>query len=87
MLPSSLTARCLAALVVVATVVVGDVGGSGPVSAQTGATATFSYDPIYSDVPPPVRDLFESEKLKLGRVWIEHGRVWFEDGGHTASTA
>ena len=78
MLPSSLTARCLVAVLVVATVVVGDVGGSGPVSAQTGATATFSHDPIYSDVPPPERVLFESEKRSGG--WIEHGRVWFEDG-------
>ena len=78
MLPSSLTARVLAAVLIVATVVVGDVGGSGPVSAQTGGTATFSYDPIYSDVPPPERDLFEYEKQRGG--WIEHGRVWFEDG-------
>ena len=80
MLLSSLTARCLVAVLVVATVVVGDVGGSGPVSAQTGATATFSHDPIYSDVPTPERDLFEGEKLNLRRAWIEHGRVWFEDG-------
>ncbi len=48
----SLTARCLVAVVVVAAALVGDAGGSGPVSAQTGATPTFSDERFYTDVGP-----------------------------------
>ena len=56
----SLTARCLVAVVVVAAALVTDVGGSGPVSAQTGATPTFSDDPFYTDVPAE-SDSYEPE--------------------------
>ena len=47
-------------MVVVAAALVGDVGGSGPVSAQTGATPTFSDDPFYTDVPAE-SDSYEPE--------------------------
>ena len=47
-----LTARCLAAVVIVAALIVGDVGASGPVSAQSGARPTFSDPQLYTDVPP-----------------------------------
>ena len=74
----SLAARCLAAVVIVASLIVGDVGAAEPVSAQSAATPTFSDPQFYSDVPPPERDLDESEQQQGG--WIEHGRVWFESG-------
>ena len=47
-----LTARCLAAVVIVAALIVGDVGASGPVNAQSGARPTFSDPQFYTDVPP-----------------------------------
>ena len=74
----SLAARCLAAVVIVASLIVGDVGAAEPVSAQSAATPTFSDPRFYSDVSPPERDLDESEQQRGG--WIEHGRVWFETG-------
>ena len=47
-----LASRCLAALLVVATLMITDVGGSGPVGAQTGATPRFSDEAFYTDVSP-----------------------------------
>ena len=57
---SSLTAHCLVAVLIVAAALVGDVGGSGPVSAQSGAAPTFSDDPFYTDVPAE-SDSYEPE--------------------------
>ncbi len=60
MIRRSHVSRWLVVILLAAGLTVTDVGGSGPVSAQTGATPTFSDDPFYTDVPAE-SDSYEPE--------------------------